>query len=275
MLNFSNKIIIGIFVSLLYSQSFAATLFTMTTSSHDHYGLFSGSLTGDITSGSASQLSFNSAGYYWSGSIGLTNTDDKILGILETPGTDAYTFSTKGFGSPFFGLTCASSGASACVTITPGISQSLKATITLLNSGRGICCDFLGPTDMTLLSASDIFSLLGSSGPSAIDTQSSLTTLSKSLRSSFNATFMSSNYANMNTYDCNLFDKNNMCISAGGRITTIDNPSSHHSAAVVVLGHKISPNLRIGGFLDQSVNHSMPSGVDMSNKNPMAGAFAV
>jgi hypothetical protein len=84
-----------------------------------------------------------------------------------------------------------------------------------------------------------------------------------------------SNYANMNTYDCNLFDKNNMCISAGGRITTIDNPSSHHSAAVVVLGHKISPHIRIGGFLDQSVNHNMPSGVDMSNKNPMMGAFAV
>ena len=53
----------------------------------------------------------------------------------------------------------------------------------------------------------------------------------------------------MNTYDCNLFDKNNMCISAGGRITTIDNPSSHHFAAVVVLGHKISPHISIGGFL--------------------------
>jgi hypothetical protein len=114
-----------------------------------------------------------------------------------------------------------------------------------------------------------------STGPSSSDTQSSLNALSTSLRSSFNATVMSSNYANMNTYDCNLFDKNNMCISAGGRITTIDNPSSHHSAAVVVLGHKISPHIRIGGFLDQSVNHNMPSGVDMSNKNPMAGAFAV
>jgi len=114
-----------------------------------------------------------------------------------------------------------------------------------------------------------------STGPSATDTQSSLYTLSKNLRSNFNYLLMSGNYANMNTYDCNLFDKNNMCISAGGRVTTIDNPSSHHSAAVVVLGHKISPHIRIGGFLDQSVNHNMPSGVDMSNKNPMAGAFAV
>jgi hypothetical protein len=112
-------------------------------------------------------------------------------------------------------------------------------------------------------------------GPTAADTQSSLASQARRLRSTFNSTMASGNFANMNTYDCNLFDKNNMCISAGGRITTIDNPSSHHSAAVVVLGHKISPHIRIGGFLDQSVNHNMPSGVDMSNKNPMMGAFAV
>ena len=112
-------------------------------------------------------------------------------------------------------------------------------------------------------------------GPSSTDTQRSLSVLAQRYRTPYNYSLMSSNYANMNTYDCNLFDKNNMCISAGGRITTIDNPSSHHSAAVVVLGHKISPHIRIGGFLDQSVNHNMPSGVDMSNKNPMAGAFLV
>ncbi len=114
-----------------------------------------------------------------------------------------------------------------------------------------------------------------SSGPSAANTQTSLATLALRHRTPYNYSLMASNYANMNTYDCNLFDKNNMCISAGGRVTTIDNPSSHHSAAVVVLGHKLSPHIRIGGFLDQSVNHHMPTGVDMSNKNPMAGAFAV
>jgi hypothetical protein len=112
-------------------------------------------------------------------------------------------------------------------------------------------------------------------GPTAADTQASLNTQSRRLRSTFNSSVASSNFANMNGYDCNLFDKNNMCISAGGRVTTIDNPTSHHSAAVVVLGYKVSPNIRIGGFLDQSVNHNMPSGVDMSNKNPMMGAFAV
>ncbi|NDB61353.1 autotransporter outer membrane beta-barrel domain-containing protein, partial [bacterium] len=85
----------------------------------------------------------------------------------------------------------------------------------------------------------------------------------------------SSNFANMNTYDCNLFDQNNMCISAGGRYTSVDNPSMNTSAAVVVLGYKVSPSIRIGGFLDQSINHNTPAGVHLSNSNPMMGAFAV
>ena len=113
------------------------------------------------------------------------------------------------------------------------------------------------------------------SGPSAADTQASLATQARRLRSTFNSTMASGNFANMNTYDCNLFDKNNMCISAGGRYTNIDNPSSNNSAAVVVLGYKVNSNIRIGGFLDQSVNNNTPSGIQVSNKNPMMGAFAV
>ena len=171
-------------------------------------------------------------------------------------------------GSTTFGIYTGSSVAAGTYTsvLTGLTSSNLAATSGSYNGFNWTLLNSSG-TNWDL-----VFSL---AGPSAADTQSSLNALSKSLRSSFNATVMSSNYANMNTYDCNLFDKNNMCISAGGRVTTIDNPSSHHSAAVVVLGHKISPHIRIGGFLDQSVNHNMPSGVDMSNKNPMAGAFLV
>jgi hypothetical protein len=117
--------------------------------------------------------------------------------------------------------------------------------------------------------------LFGSLGPTADDTQASLTTQARRLRTTFNSTMASGNFANMNTYDCNLFDKNNMCISAGGRYTNVDNPSSNNSAAVVVLGYKVNSNIRIGGFLDQSINNNTPTGIQVSNKNPMMGAFAV
>jgi uncharacterized protein with beta-barrel porin domain len=54
----------------------------------------------------------------------------------------------------------------------------------------------------------------------------------------------------------------------------VDSPSSNSSAAVVTLGYKVNSNIRIGGFLDQSVNNNNPTGIDISNKNPMMGAFA-
>ena len=117
--------------------------------------------------------------------------------------------------------------------------------------------------------------LLFSAGPSAVDTQASLRTSAQKTRSIFNASAISSNFANMNTYDCNLFDVKGMCISAGGRFTTVDNPDSNTTSAVVVVGYKASPNIRIGGFLDQNVNNSTPSGIQVSNKNPLMGLFAV
>jgi len=110
-----------------------------------------------------------------------------------------------------------------------------------------------------------------SNGPSATDTQSSIKTLAPRLRGSFNSVSAMANFSN--TYDCNLFDVKGMCISAGGRYSTVDNPSSNSSAAVVTLGYKVSPNIRIGGFLDQSVTNNTPAGIDISNKNPMMGGF--
>jgi hypothetical protein len=109
---------------------------------------------------------------------------------------------------------------------------------------------------------------------SATDTQSSLARLASNLRSSYNSASLISNFPNSNTYDCNLFDVKGMCISAGGRYSTVDNPSSNSTAAVVTLGYKVSPSIRIGGFLDQSVNNNNPTGINLSNKNPMMGAFA-
>jgi hypothetical protein len=116
-----------------------------------------------------------------------------------------------------------------------------------------------------------VFSL---SGPSASDTQSSLTRLASRLRSSYNHASLISNFPNSNTYDCNLFDVKGMCISAGGRYSTVDNPNSNSTAAVVTLGYKVNSNIRIGGFLDQSVNNNAPTGINVSNKNPMMGVFA-
>ena len=112
------------------------------------------------------------------------------------------------------------------------------------------------------------------SGPSAADTQASLQRLASRLRGAYNSAALVSNFANSNTYDCNLFDEKGMCIAAGGRYSTVDNPSTNSTAAIVTLGYKMSSNIRIGGFLDQSVYTHNPSGIHVSNNKPMMGAFA-
>jgi hypothetical protein len=76
-------------------------------------------------------------------------------------------------------------------------------------------------------------------------------------------------------YDCNFFDAKGMCISAGGRYTTIDNPGINNSAAVVTLGYKVNPNIRVGAYLDQNINISKPTGIDISNNTPLMGLYAV
>lgn len=122
--------------------------------------------------------------------------------------------------------------------------------------------------DLNILS----FALLG---PSTEDTQYSLHTLASNLRTGFTQQIMATNFANMNTYDCDLFDAKGLCISAGGQQTYVDQPSSNFTSAVVTAGYRVSPTIRIGGFLNQNVNNSTGASVDISNGTPLMGLFAV
>ena len=109
--------------------------------------------------------------------------------------------------------------------------------------------------------------------PSAEDTQASLQYAALQLRGAFNSQTAASNLS-LN-HDCNLFDTKGLCISAGGRYTAIDNPTTNASAAVVALGYKVNPYIRFGGFLDQNVNIHSPSSINIANKNPLMGVYAV
>ena len=110
---------------------------------------------------------------------------------------------------------------------------------------------------------------------STADTQTSLHSLAPKLRGAFSGQSMATNFANMNTYDCDLFDAKGVCVSVGGQQTYVDNPSSNMTSTVVVAGYKVSPNVRIGGFLNQNINNNTVAGVHISNANPLMGLFAV
>jgi hypothetical protein len=172
----------------------------------------------------------------------------------------------------FFSVSGLAQGASPASFIFKGTSNPNYNNFAYYNNGN----------DFSLLSSSawDAYNLPSLayiinylSGPSAADTQSSMQYQASQLRSAFNAQTIAANFA-LN-YDCNVFDVKGMCISAGGRYTTIDNPNINNSAAVVTLGYKVNPNIRVGAYLDQNINISNPASIDISNNTPLMGLYAV
>ena len=150
----------------------------------------------------------------------------------------------------------------------PVVLKRLLTQNTLLSQAPDASTeDFVNNNYMSLI---DLFY---TTGPSATDTQSSMQYQASQLRSAFNTQTVAANFA-LN-YDCNVFDVKGLCISAGGRYTTIDNPNINNSAAVVTLGYKVNPNIRIGGYLDQNIHISNPTGIDISNNTPLMGLYAV
>ena len=83
------------------------------------------------------------------------------------------------------------------------------------------------------------------------------------------------NFANMNTYDCDLFGKDNICLSLGGRYTSFNAPKTETGSAVLVLGHKISDRLRLGAFHHKNLRHKTPESLKLSDKTPMTGFLVV
>ena len=82
------------------------------------------------------------------------------------------------------------------------------------------------------------------------------------------------NFANMNTYDCGLFDQEGKCFSIGVRHTDVNgnnNSDSSSSGAVAVGGYKFNENFRVSGFVDQQAARRNPKGLKVHNKGPMVG----
>lgn len=161
-----------------------------------------------------------------------------------------------------------------CLIIDFGMCNDLNRAVVMQNpsiyspANSTYYGDTGGFSDISLY-----FAIASLAGPSAINTQSSMQYQASQLRSAFNTQTVAANFA-LN-YDCNVFDVKGMCISAGGRYTTIDNPNINNSAAVVTLGYKVNPNIRIGAYLDQNINISNPTGINISNNTPLMGLYAV
>jgi len=104
--------------------------------------------------------------------------------------------------------------------------------------------------------------------------QSSIQETANNMRGAFNSITGSMNFANMTTYDCDLFGGNGGCVSVGGRYTGTDNPDTSASAIVAKAGYKFNEHFRYGAFVDQTFN-SKSHHVDMDMNTPMVGLMGV
>jgi hypothetical protein len=110
--------------------------------------------------------------------------------------------------------------------------------------------------------------------PTNFDTQAALASFGTALQGLF--AMQSAGVINGMTYDCPLFGNRNICVSAGGRYTNVSGYPDNTTSALLIGAYRFSENLRLGGYLDQSLSQSTPGGVaQLSNGTPMAGVFGI
>ena len=104
------------------------------------------------------------------------------------------------------------------------------------------------------------------------NTQLALNQTAKNIGSVFQNMEASGKFAHMTTYDCNLFGKQDYCVSLGGRIT---NSEGKDQAGTLIIGKKVNDNLRLGAFLDNSISQKGYKDINLTNNIPLLGVMAV
>ena len=110
-------------------------------------------------------------------------------------------------------------------------------------------------------------------GPSTADTQSSIQLSVNALQSIYS--LQTSAIALGLTYDCNLFDKNGICVSNGGRYERVSTGTARETNALLIGGYKLNPNMRLGAWLDQNLSNNTGTGISLNNGGPMFGIYGV
>lgn len=76
------------------------------------------------------------------------------------------------------------------------------------------------------------------------------------------------------SYDCEVFDSNNLCVSAGGRYTYAGEGAVSNLGGMLTLAYRPTASTRIGVFADQSLDNVGTGTVSQSKSQPTFGMFA-
>ena len=178
---------------------------------------------------------------------------------LKPAGGTPSTFVASFGGTPLLSLTnsAASGYTKYTYTVTPtATSQSLA---------------FVGRNDPDFWYLDDVSLFLF--GPSATDTLASMQANASALQKIFS---LQASYLNPGLrYDCSIFDKNGVCVAFSGRYSSASGSGPEATSGVLTAAYRVSPTLRIGGFIEQYASDISSSGVRLSNTNPDFGVFGV
>jgi hypothetical protein len=119
-------------------------------------------------------------------------------------------------------------------------------------------------------SSLDIWDLV-ITGVSSQDTQAAMSVMANRLRGIYN--LQSSALINGLSYDCQVFDKNNICLSTGGRYSVNSGAYGNTTSALLIGAYRLNKNVRIGAWLDQNLSTNTGTGVNLGNSKPLFGVF--
>ena len=104
---------------------------------------------------------------------------------------------------------------------------------------------------------------------SATNTQITLAANASDVRQALNA--RTAAMAGAMDYDCAAFDVHGYCVSFQARYSAMD--SVNEGAGVLTAAYRLSPQLRLGAFLDYSLVRRDPQGLKFGDPQPLIGAF--
>ena len=112
--------------------------------------------------------------------------------------------------------------------------------------------------------------LLLVAGIDAANTTSALSANASRLRSAMN--LRAAALAGMMDYDCGVFDVHGVCLSFQARYS--GSHAMNDGAGVLTGAYRVTPNLRVGGFIDQRAVQKNPTGLAFGDERPTVGLFA-
>ena len=153
------------------------------------------------------------------------------------------------------------------------VSNASNFTVYYVNSTRAVFSGIYGSGEAGV-SHTYAYVYVAPSGPSVSDTNQSLINTAAVLQGT--VTLQNSVMVNSFTYDCPTFDKNGVCVSTGGRNTTVQTQGINNTSGLLIASYRLDKNnSRFGAYADQNLSVSGPGTVRLGNNTPMLGVFGV